>query len=153
MTAPTAFPETRMKKQNVLKLILPGLLLVGQAMAQDIPANRAAAKPSAAEPEASQADPKAANRKAYEALYSDIIQALPDEGRSKVDSARGRVGQENPGQPADIRIPEEAKRAAVEKRKRELDQLPPEVRARVDKALSDLDTRRMEKQTEFKELK
>ena len=80
-----------------------------------------------------------AKREAYDALYSDIIRTLPQEGKSKVDSARGRERkpESKPGKQAPD--PEELKRNALEKRKREMDDLPPDVKARVDKALSDLD--------------
>lgn len=138
-----------MRKVTVMKTLLAGLFLslAGTAAAQE---------GSAAEDSSPKSRPKAeapAKREAYDALYSDIIRTLPQEGKSKVDSARGRERkpETKPGKQAPD--PDEIKREALEKRKRELDDLPPDVKARVDKALSDLDSRRREKQTEFKELK
>lgn len=136
-----------MRNAAVMKTLLAGLILSGLAAAQD---------GSAAKDSSPKSQPKAdapAKREAYDALYSDIIRTLPQEGKSKVDSARvrERKPESGPGKPAPD--PEELKRNALEKRKRELDDLPPDVKARVDKALSDLDSRRREKQTEFKELK
>lgn len=92
----------------------------------------------------------AANRKTYDALYSDIIEALPLDGKVKVDSARVQSG---PGKvkPADPQ--EKSAKSMEEKRNRALEELPPAVKARVDKVISDLDTRRREKDSEFKELK
>ncbi len=141
-----------MKNAIVMKTLLTGLFL-----SFAVPA--AAQDGSAAEDSSPKSLPKAeapAKREAYDALYSDIIRTLPQEGKSKVDSARGRerkpeTKQGKQGKQAPD--PEEIKREALDKRKRELDELPPDVKARVDKALSDLDSRRREKQTEFKELK
>ena len=136
-----------MKNAAVMKSLLAGLMWTGLAIAQE---------GSAAGDTSPKNQPKAdapAKREAYDALYSDIIRTLPQEGKSKVDSARvrERKPESKPGKEAPD--PEELKRNALEKRKRELDELPADVKARVDKALSDLDSRRREKQTEFKELK
>ncbi|MEO7423985.1 MAG: hypothetical protein ABI036_02295 [Fibrobacteria bacterium] len=136
----------------MLKFILPCMILSGIVpgivMAQEKPTLQEAPAESKAQPgEAS------ANRKAYDALYTDILKTLPQEGKSKVDSARGRDAKAELKQPKTTLSAEEVKKDALEKRKKELDELPPEVKARVDKVLSDLDNRRKEKQTEFKELK
>jgi hypothetical protein len=117
-------------------------------MAQEKPAPQETPAESKAQPaEAS------SNRKAYDALYSDILKTLPQEGKSKVDSARGRDAKAGLKQAKPTLSAEDVKKDALEKRKKELDELPPEVKARVDKVLSGLDNRRKEKQTEFKELK
>lgn len=136
-----------MRNAALMKTLLAGLMLSGLAAAQD----GAPAEDSSPKTQSKAEAP--AKRQAYDALYSDIIRTLPQEGKSKVDSARGRERkpEAKPGKP--VPDPEELKRNALEKRKRELDELPPDVKARVDKALSDLDSRRREKQTEFKELK
>jgi hypothetical protein len=136
-----------MRNATVMKTLLAGLLWSGLAAAQE---------GAAAEDSSPKSQPKAeapAKREAYDALYSDIIRSLPQEGKSKVDSARGRERKPESKPGKQVPDPEELKRNALEKRKRELDELPPDVKARVDKALSDLDSRRREKQTEFKELK
>lgn len=136
-----------MRNVTVMKTLLAGLLWSGLAAAQD---------GSAAGDTSPKSQPKAeapAKREAYDALYSDIIRTLPQEGKSKVDSARGRERKPETKSGNQAPDPGEIKREALEKRKRELDELPPDVKARVDKALSDLDSRRREKQTEFKELK
>jgi hypothetical protein len=71
----------------------------------------------------------------------------------KIDSARGRAAAPQT-QPSSVPAPaEERKKEAVEKHKKNLDDLSPEVKARVDKAVKDLEKRRKEKKTEFKELK
>ncbi|MDB5102488.1 MAG: hypothetical protein JWP91_177 [Fibrobacteres bacterium] len=123
------------------------ILLAGMAAAQDKPAGGESAS-QAKEKSA----PPSANRKAYDALYSDILKTLPQEGRSKVDSARG-LPVSAAAKPANPASAENAKKDALEKRKKEMEALPPEVKARVDKVLSDLDNRRKEKQSEFKELR
>ena len=136
-----------MRNDTLMKTLLAGLMLSALAAAQD---------GAAAGDSSPKSQPKAeapAKREAYDALYSDIIRTLPQDGKSKVDSARGRERKPETKPGKQIPDPEELKRDAVEKRKRELDDLPPDVKARVDKALSDLDSRRREKQTEFKELK
>jgi hypothetical protein len=134
------------------RFALIALLLSGFACAQDkAPDRGAAAQPNA---EAPQADPgSAANRKAYDALYSDILKTLPQEGRSKLDSARGRTARPQAA-PAAVPLPsQEVSKEALERRKKDLEDLSPEVKARVDKALKDLEKRRKEKKAEFKELK
>ena len=136
-----------MRNDTLMKTLLAGLMLSALAAAQD---------GAAAGDSSPKSQPKAeapAKREAYDALYSDIIRTLPQDGKSKVDSARGRERKPETKPGKQIPDPEELKRDALEKRKRELDDLPPDVKARVDKALSDLDSRRREKQTEFKELK
>ncbi|MDB5048824.1 MAG: hypothetical protein JWO30_1895 [Fibrobacteres bacterium] len=135
-----------MWKALFIKSIFTGLLLAGLVAAQ--------AKPAAPEktiPPKDKVEPQTANRKAYDALYSDIIKTLPRDGKAKVDSVRGRDTQ--PKQTVNPRTPEDVKKKHFEKRKKELDELPLEVKARVDKVLIDLDNRRKEKKTEFKELK
>jgi hypothetical protein len=137
-----------MRKLLALKILLSCLVLVRFAAAQDKPV----AAESASQSKAKAAEPSA-NRKAYDALYSDIIKTLPQDGKSKIDSARGREAKPDSKQSGKSRSAEELKKEAFEKRKRELEDLPPEVKARVDKVMSDLDNRRKDKQAEFKELK
>lgn len=148
-----------MRKSAAMNSLLAGLMALGLAAAQEgSPAGDSSPKsaPKAEAPAGHEPgnDPKRGpERAAYDALYSEIVRALPQEGKSKVDSARGgeRKPESRPGKQAPD--PEELKRDALEKRKRELEDLPPDVKARVDKALSDLESRRREKRTEFKELK
>lgn len=128
------------------------LFLAGIACAGDKAQVRKDAAPPKAE--AAPANPASAeNRKAYEALYSDILKTLPQDGRSKIDSARGHSASPQAKPDAAKPAPEERKKEAFEKHKKNLDDLSPEVKARVDKALKDLEKRRKEKKAEFKELK
>jgi hypothetical protein len=138
-----------MRNNALMKPLLAGLILSlsGLAAAQDGPSAGDSSPNGQTKAEAP------AKLKAYDALYSDIIRTLPQEGKSKVDSARGRERRPETNPDKRKPDPEEIKREALEKRKKELDDLPPDVKARVDKVLSDLDSRRREKQTEFKELK
>jgi len=134
------------------RCLLISLLFAGFACAQDAASDRnGTAQPKAETPLSDPAS--AANRKAYDALYSDILNTLPQDGRSKIDSARGRAASPQ-ARPAAVPLPSaEAGKEALEKRKKDLEDLSPEVKARVDKALKDLDKRRKEKKAEFKELK
>ena len=95
----------------------------------------------------------------YDAIFSDILKSLPQEKRALVDSAHGAKGNAAAAVPADPgqgkpsdEEKDKARKAAEAKRSQALQALPPEVKARVDKAISDLDNRRKEKQAEFKEL-
>ena len=135
-----------------LRFVLPCLLLIGFSVAQDKPSVQENS-PQPRENGASLSESSAKNRKAYDALYSDIFKALPQDGKLKVDSARGRDPKTESPQASSTLTLEELKKNALEKRKRERDELSPEVKARVDKVLSGLDNRRKEKQAEFKELK
>lgn len=93
---------------------------------------------------------KATDKQNYDAIFSDILKSLPQDKRALVDSAHGAKGNAAPATgPAD---PEAARKAGEAKRSQALQALPPEVKARVDKAISDLDNRRKQKQAEFKEL-
>jgi hypothetical protein len=137
-----------MRKQLLRNLLFTSLLLAWTAAAKEQSGDGEKAAPGM-----EKTDQPASNRKAYDALYSDIIRTMPQEGKSKVDSARGKDANGKPKQDVTPRSPDDLKKEAFEKRKKELDELPPEVKARVDKVLSDLDNRRKEKQAEFKELK
>jgi hypothetical protein len=134
--------------------ILFAATLLGAAWADDKADKNAKnendAKPAAAT-SAGQAQ-AASNRKAYDELYSEILNTLPQNGKAKVDSARHH--DEKPAaKPATAAASKEPAKEALEKQKRELEELPPVVKARVDKVLSDLETRRKEKELEFRELK
>ncbi|MEO6097833.1 MAG: hypothetical protein ABIW76_20125 [Fibrobacteria bacterium] len=137
-----------MWKPRDLLFILPCLLLIGFSVAQDKPNGQETSSPPKAK-----IDPPSANHKAYDALYSDILMSLPRDGKLKVDSAKYHEPKAKPAQSANPLTVDELKNNAAEKRKKEMDELSPEVKGRVDKILSDLDNRRKEKQTEFKELK
>jgi hypothetical protein len=137
----------------------PRTLLLILAAAAALPAGRAwaddAANPSAPAEAAKTGTPpadaaKAGSAPGYDALFSEILKALPQEKRALVDSARGAQGNGVP--PAGAATAEEARKAAADKRSRAMQSLPPEIKARVDKAISDLDARRKEKQAEFKDL-
>lgn len=134
------------------RFALISLLLAGLACAQDkAPERNGGSQPKAETPSVDPAS--AANRKAYDALYSDILKTLPPDGRTKIDSARGHAVSPQT-KPSAVALPsEETRKEALEKRKKDLEDLSPEVKARVDKALKDLDKRRKEKKAEFKELK
>jgi hypothetical protein len=136
-----------MRKTTLMKSLLACLALVGLSLAGEKGAEvSAAAKEKAAA--------AVANRKAYDALYSDIIRTLPQEGLQKVDSARGSDGKAEAGKSAGhAKAAKDAKKKASEKRNKELDQLPSDVKDRVDKAMSHLEKRKKEKKSEFKELK
>jgi hypothetical protein len=145
------FQESMMRKQSILNAFILGLTLSGSATLSWAGENAADRDgPAASKAPAETTSP---NRKAYDALYSDILKTLPQEGKSKVDSARGKETAAASKQAGAARTLDEIKKDALEKRKKELDELPPDVKARVDKVMSDLDNRRKEKQTEFKELK
>ncbi|HKP94162.1 MAG TPA: hypothetical protein VJ385_00255 [Fibrobacteria bacterium] len=135
------------KNHGAPKILLPGLVLAGFAWAED---NAARDLPAPSKESTEAASP---SRKAYDALFFDILKALPQEGKSKVDSARGRERDAAAKPSGDARSPEDLRKDAIERRKKNLEELPPDVKARVDKVLSGLDNRRKEKQTEFKELK
>jgi hypothetical protein len=113
----------------------------------------ALATPKPAKPVTAESHPsadKATDKQNYDAIFSDILKSLPQEKRALVDSAHGAKGNAAPAaRPADS---EAARKAGEAKRSQALQALPPEVKARVDKAISDLDNRRKQKQAEFKEL-
>lgn len=116
---------------------------------------------SAPPPPAAPAETPASAKQDYDAIFSDMLNSLPQEKRALVDSAHGAKGNgaqaakpENPGngkKPTEEEK-EQARQAAKAKRAEAIQGLPPEVRARVDKAITDLDNRRKEKQAEFKDL-
>jgi hypothetical protein len=88
--------------------------------------------------------------KGYDALFSEILQNLPEKDRAKVDSARGKGPDEpKPGDP-DWVPPGEAVRQ--EKRAKALEKLAPDVKERVEKAIQKLESRQKERELEFKEL-
>jgi hypothetical protein len=95
----------------------------------------------------------------YDAIFSDILKSLPQEKRALVDSAHAKGNSASASDPADPgkgqpteEEKDKARKDAAAKRSKALEALPPEVKARVDKAISDLDNRRKEKQAELKEL-
>ena len=113
-----------------------------------------AAKPATGENQAS------SEKQSYDAIFSEILKALPQEKRALLDSAHGAKGNAamaagpadaGKGKPTEEEK-DKARKDAQEKRTQALQTLPPDVKARVDKAISDLDNRRKEKQAEFKEL-
>jgi len=133
-----------MKLRTALILFAFAAPLTGRIWADDA-GEKPPAKPAAAETHAATA------KQDYDAIFSDILKSLPQDKRALVDSAHGAKGNaavQVPG-PAD---PEEARKRGEAKRSQALQALPPEVKARVDKAISDLDNRRKQKQAEFKEL-
>jgi hypothetical protein len=135
-----------MWKTSIMKPLFACLVLAGFSAAQD-----KSAVPDIPSRPGEKVEAKSANRKAYDALYSDIIKTLPRDGKAKVDSARGLDAK--PERTEVPRSPEDGKKKAHGNHKKELDELPPDVKARVDKVLIDLDTKKKVKKTEFKELK
>ncbi|MBW8889631.1 MAG: hypothetical protein JF616_17890 [Fibrobacteres bacterium] len=103
------------------------------------------AKPAATESHAATA------KQDYDAIFSDILKSLPQDKRALVDSAHGAKGNAAVPAPGPV-DPDAVRKAGEAKRSQALQALPPEVKARVDKAISDLDNRRKQKQAEFKEL-
>jgi len=95
--------------------------------------------------------PAATAKQDYDAIFSDILKSLPQDKRALVDSAHGAKGNAAVPAPGPV-DPDAARKAGEAKRSQALQALPPEVKARVDKAISDLDNRRKQKQAEFKEL-
>lgn len=89
----------------------------------------------------------------YDEIYGEILQNLPEQSRAKVDSARTKAES-----PATVPVEAEAeagKRAEPErvvKREKALEKLAPEVKARVEKAIRDMETKRREREMEFREL-
>ncbi len=132
------------------KVFLPALMLISTAIAADDVTNVTTAKKDA--PPAEAAKPDAANRKTYDNLYSEILKTLPQDGKAKVDSAHGAEAKAKGQQAVKPKTPEDIQKTIADKRNQEMEALPPAVKARVDKALSDLDNRRKEKALEFKEL-
>ncbi len=90
--------------------------------------------------------------KSYDELYADILSNLPKDAKAKVDSAQSGGSQKGDSKKAKVKTAEELRKLATEKRSHEMKELPTAVKARVDKVLSDLDTRRKEKVLEFKEI-
>ena len=136
-----------MNLRTTLILLAFAALLSGRTWADDAGAPPPA-KPT--KPAATETHPATAKQD-YDAIFSDILKSLPQDKRALVDSAHGAKGNAAvpvPG-PAD---PEAARKMGEAKRSQALQALPPEVKARVDKAISDLDNRRKQKQAEFKEL-
>ncbi len=94
---------------------------------------------------------ESAPSRGYDEIYGEILQNLSGQSRAKVDSARTKA--ESPA-----KVPEEAaaaKRTEPErggKREKALEKLAPEVKARVEKAIRDMETKRRERELEFREL-
>ena len=112
------------------------------------------ANPATGESQASSAQQK------YDAIFSDILKSLPQEKRALVDSAHGAkgnavsaAGTANPGQGKPTEEEKDkARKEGEAKRSQALQGLPPDIKARVDKAITDIDNRRKQKQAELKEL-
>lgn len=130
-----------MKATLPFHLVLSMALLTGWAWADG---NSAPVPPS----EIGEPQPTAPHQE-YDALFSDILKALPSAQRAQVDSAQGAKTKEKDIPKTD---PAAAREAAKAKREKALGELPPEVKARVDKAITELDNRRKEKAAELKEL-
>lgn len=133
------FAIERLEMRPRLLLIPIAAVLVATAPARS---GEVAAQPA---PESSAA-PAA---KDYDALFSDILQNLPERSRAKVDSARANApaiaGEaaavpENPPSPT-----------GIEKREQALEKLSPEVKQRVEKAIQSMENRKKERAAEFKE--
>ena len=122
-----------MKPTRSFRLALMTALLMGRVWADG---NQEPAAPPA----------PAAAKQEYDALFSDILKSLPAGQRAQVDSAQAAKSKDKPVDPA------AAREAAKAKREKALGELPPEVKARVDKAITDLENRRKEKAAELKEL-
>lgn len=135
-----------MSPTRPLCLALLSALLMGRAWAGG---NQESALPAALF-QAEAAAPEGAKTpgQEYDALFSDILKTLPAGQRAQVDSAEAAKADKEKPKPD----PDAAREAARAKREKALGELPPEVKARVDKALTDLEIRRKEKAAELKEL-
>jgi hypothetical protein len=140
-----------MKLRTALLPLLITALLTGRSWSDG---TEPPAQPATGESQASSA------KQGYDAIFSDILKSLPQEKRALVDSAHGAKGKAVPaaasadpgqGKPTEEEK-DKARKEAEAKRTQALQTLPPEIKARVDKAITDLDNRRKEKQAEFKEL-
>jgi hypothetical protein len=133
-----------MNLRIALLILSSAALSTGKAWADDAGA-QPPPKPAATE------TPAATAKQSYDAIFSDILKSLPQDKRALVDSAHGTKGNAAVPAPGPV-DPDEARKKGEAKRSQALQALPPEVKARVDKAISDLDNRRKQKQAEFKEL-
>ena len=143
-----------MNLRTTLGTLLFAVLMAGWSRADE---GATGANPSAP---AAAAEKPASAKQEYDAIFSDILQSLPQDKRALVDSAHGAKGAgphaAPPANPGNGKPTEEekekARQAAKAKRSEAIQALPPEMRSRVDKAITDLDNRRKEKQAELKEL-
>lgn len=122
------------------------LLALGTVL---LAANDARCADQQAAPETSVAPTERA--KTYDELFGEILQNLPEKNRAKVDSARAN-GKTPPETPAVTETKGPPDHAMVEKREKALEKLSPDVKARVEKAIKDLENRRKDRDLEFKEL-
>lgn len=94
---------------------------------------------------------QSAPAKSYDELFGEILQNLPEKNRAKVDSARA-AGKTGPSAPALPEAKGQPDPTLFEKREKALEKLSPDVKARVEKAIKDLENRRKDRELEFKEL-
>jgi hypothetical protein len=96
--------------------------------------------------------PKKPEEKRLDLLFERIMQTLPDEARVKVDSAATQKNSRGPAV-------EKAKRAAADKKNTDtekafdkttrLRELPPELKAQVERAMVDMNERNLERKAQF----
>lgn len=109
--------------------------------------------PASPDPDASSAAPPSTSGPSYDALFSEILQTLPERSRAKVDSARARAGEAAPRkEAAEIPSREAVEGRSASKRGDALQKLPPEVKERVEKAIKTSENRQTDRMLEFKEL-
>ena len=91
-------------------------------------------------------DPKKKEEKRLDLLFDRIMQTLPNEARSKVDSAATMKSLHQ-------RLPEKIKTVGEDKKKIEestrLRELPPELKEQVERALADMKERSLERKAQF----
>lgn len=124
------------------------LVALGTALlaASAVPADETPRAPAAREEKAD-----VAPARGYDEIFGEILQNLPEKSRAKVDSARAKAEgpAAAPAGPAAGNLPDPERKGSREKA---LEKLAPEVKARVEKAIRDLETKRRERALEFKEL-
>src|SRR5215208_5665447 len=127
-----------MRSQNTfLALLIPALLAL-PALGDDAPVI------PPVQPAAEKSDPPGS----YDALFTEILQNLPEKNRAKVDSARAKGPESRPRNAEDPSAPVTEKEVAG-KRAKAMEKLSPEVKERVEKAIRTLDNRSRERELEF----
>ncbi len=89
-------------------------------------------------------------RKAYGKMFSEILRAFPPESRSQVDSAS--IPRPSLNRPSNRELKNEKVTSSEGGRSKALENLPDEVRDRVEKAVKNMEVRG-KKRLEFKDIK
>jgi hypothetical protein len=93
-------------------------------------------------------------QQATDAIFDEIMQTLPPEMKARVDSASAgkKIDSKNPGK-ASARSPAGTQKQPPQTGDRDaaVQQLPEDVRVRVEKAISDIDLMNQDRQIQFKD--